>query len=171
MVLAANWGAQPTLAALEHHGTVVVRSILPQSFAAIRAETTRLGQVLGASEQAALLLARMDKVLAAIPVRPSIDAVLLQPRGYTAQVGSLTDAIMGAAGLHNVATSARMTLEQLMIKRPARLVMADAPRYPSLATDFLRHPILANIPNHRLPPALLVCGGPWTADAVAMLAQ
>ena len=171
LVLAANWGAQPTLSALERHGTRVVRSNLPQSFAAIRAETVRLGHLLGVDARAADLLARMDKTLAGVPARPPIDAVLLEPRGYTGQAGSLTDAIIGAAGLRNVSIGMRMGLEQLATQRPALLVTADAPSYPSLATDFLRHPVLADIPIRRLPPALLACGGPWSADAVAMLAQ
>lgn len=171
LVLATNWGAQATLTALERHGTLVIRSNLPQSFAAIRAETLRLGQLLGVETRAADLLARMDKTLASIPLHAPIDAILLQPRGYTGQAGSLTDEIMRAAGLRNVAVGPRMGLEQLVTQRPALLVMADAPSYPSLATDFLRHPVLADIPAHRLPPALLVCGGPWTADAVAMLTQ
>lgn len=171
LVLAANWGAQATLAALERHGTHVVRGNLPQDFAAIRTETNRLGQLLGADARAAQLLAQMDAVLAVVPVRQSVEAVLLQPRGYTGQVGSLTDAIMVAAGLRNVAPTSRMTLEDIATLRPKLLVMADAPGYPSLATDFLRHPVLVRIPTHRLPPALLVCGGPWTADAVTMLTR
>lgn len=171
LVLAANWGAQATLAALERHGTTVIRSNLPQSFATIRAETMRLGRLLGAEARATDLLTRMDKTLPSIPARPPIDAVLLQPRGYTGQAGSLTDEIIRAAGLRNAAAGMRMSLEQLASQHPALLVMADAPDYPSLATDFLRHPVLADIATIRLPPALLVCGGPWTADAVAMLAR
>ncbi len=171
LVLAANWGAQATLAALERHGSQVVRSDLPQSFTAIRAETTRLGQVLGVEARAADLLTRMDRTLAMVARRSPVGAVLLQPRGYTGQAGSLTDAMMQAAGLRNLASGMRMSLEQLARQPPALLVMADAPAYPSLATDFLRHPVLAGIKTMRLPPALLVCGGPWTADAVAMLAR
>ena len=171
LVLAANWGAQATLAALERHGTKVVRSALPQSFAAIRAETARLGKLLAVEARAAALLADMDRALAGVAWRAPTDAVLLQPRGYTGQAGSLTEAIMQAAGLRNVASGIRMSLEQLASQPPALLVMADAPAYPSLATDFLRHPALAGIATRRLPPALLVCGGPWTAAAVAMLAR
>jgi iron complex transport system substrate-binding protein len=171
MVLAANWGAQATLAALERHGTRVVRSDLPESFAAIRAETMRMGQLLGVSARAAELLAEMDGRLAKVTRRAPVDAVLLEPRGYTGQAASLADEIMRAAGYRNVAVGMRMSLEQLATLRPALLVMADAPAFPSLATDFLRHPVLAHIATRRLPPALLVCGGPWTAAAVAMLAQ
>jgi iron complex transport system substrate-binding protein len=171
LVLAANWGAQPTLSALERHGIRVVRNALPDSFAAIRTETTRLGQLLGGEAKAAALLAEMDKTLAGIPTRAPVEAVLLEPRGYTGQAGSLAAAIMGAAGLRNGAAGMRMGLEQLAMLPPALLIMGDAPAFPSLATDFLRHPVLAGIPTRRLPPALLVCGGPWTADAVAILAR
>ena len=81
LVLAADWGAQATLAALERHGSQVVRSNLPQSFAAIRAETSRLGHLLGVDARAVALLAQMDKTLARVPVHPPVRALLLEPRG------------------------------------------------------------------------------------------
>ncbi len=45
----------------------------------------------------------------------------------------------------------------------------DAPAFPSLATAVLDHPATAFIPRRRFDPAALICGGPQTAAAVAML--
>ncbi len=169
LVLAADWGAQATLAALERHGVRVVRSTLPEDFPGIRKETTRLAALLGVPARGAALLAAMDATLARVPPRPPLQAIALEARGYTATAGSLADSVLRAAGLRN-AGGRRQDLEMLVAHPPALLVIAQAPAYPSLATDFLRHPALRNIPTRRIPPALLACGGPWVADAVALLA-
>ena len=170
LVLAANWGAQATLQALERHGVSVVRSTLPEDFPAIRLETMRLARLLGVEARGAALLAAMDATLAAVTPGPPTEATVLEPRGYTAAAGSLADSVLHAAGLRNADQGRRQDLETLLTHPPALLVLANAPPYPSLATDFLRHPALARLPTRRLPPAALVCGGPWTADAVRYLA-
>ena len=58
-----------------------------------------------------------------------------------------------------------------MAHPPDVLVSATAPDYPSMATDLLAHPALAGMPRRAVAPALLVCGGPWTAKAVTVLAR
>jgi iron complex transport system substrate-binding protein len=171
LVLAARWGAQTTLAALERQGVRVVRSLLPQDFPQIRAETARLADLLGEPARGAALLARMDARLAAVPPATGIAAVWLAPRGYAAGPDSLEAAVLRAAGLDPVGRGRQLGLEALLAHPPALLVLADAPQYPSLATDLLAHPALAALPRRRVPAALLACGGPWTAEAVALLAR
>jgi iron complex transport system substrate-binding protein len=169
LVLATRWGAQTTLAALENQGIRVVRSDLPQDFPAIRAETTRLAALLGVPARGAALVARMDAVLAAGKPGPPETALWLAPRGYAAGPGSLEAAVLTAAGLVNAGRGRQMGLEAVLAHPPDVLVMARAPRFPSLATNMLRHPALAALPRRTVPPALLACGGPWTAEAVALL--
>ena len=169
-VLAADWGAQTTLQALERRGVRVVRSALPEDFPAIRVETLRLARLLGVEARGVALLAQMDATLAQVVPGPALAATELEPRGYTAGAGSLADSVLRAAGLRNAGMGRRQDLETLLAHPPALLVMTDAPAYPSLATDFLRHPALARLPTRHLPPASLVCGGPWSADAVRALA-
>ena len=170
LVLAAAWGAQPTLAALEARGVRVVRGALPEDFAGIRAETTRMAALLGVEARGAALLAQMDAVLAGIPARARGPALALAPRGYTAGSGSLAGSVLAAAGFTNAGDGRRQDLETLLTHPPALLVVSAAPDFPSLATDFLRHPALRPLPTLRIPPALLACGGPWTADAAVLLA-
>jgi len=170
LVLAGPFGARTTLAALEHRGIRVERTVMPQDFPAIRAETRRFAALLGAPAKGEALLAEMDRTLAAIPPRPPIRALALQARGYTAYPGSLEDSVLHAAGLTDIGAGRRLGLEAIAADPPALLVTADPPDYPSLATDLLRHPILDRIPRRTWPPALLACGGPWTATAVARLA-
>ncbi len=170
LVLATPWSAQGTLALLERRGIHVERFPLAQSFVEIRDQTLKIAALLGANERADALLELMDRNLAVHPTR-SIRALALAPRGYTSGPGSFTDVVLRAAGLVNASTGRQMSLEAILADPPDLLVMARDPAFPSLATDFLRHPALAQIPRRQIPPALLTCAGPWSARAVSLLAQ
>jgi iron complex transport system substrate-binding protein len=170
LVLGGPYGAQTTMQALQRRGVRVERTVLPDDFAAIRTETRRLAAMLGEPARGEALLARMDRELAVSPRRHPT-AVALEARGWSAGPGSLTDAVLTRAGLRDVGTGGQMTIEALAGHPPDLLVVATPPDYPSLATDMLGHPALAAIPRRAVPPALLACGGPWTARAVALLAQ
>jgi iron complex transport system substrate-binding protein len=168
LVLATHWGAQATLAALERQGIPVVRIALPQDFPAIRAQTIALAALLGEPQRGAALLARMDAALAAPHAHPT-EALWLAARGYTAGPRSLQAAVLRAAGLTPIGQGRHISLESLLTHPPALLVTAQAPGFPSLATNLLTHPALATLPRRTVPPALLACGGPWTAEAVRSL--
>jgi iron complex transport system substrate-binding protein len=172
LVLAGGFGAQTTVALLAQEGVPVWRLDLPQDFAAIRAQTTRLAERLGVPERGAVLIAAMDATLRLVrPPAHRITAIAWEPRGYTAGPGSLMDAVLRAAGLANAADGSRMGLEALLRHPPDLLVVPLSPGYPSLATDLLDSPAVAAIPRRALPPPLTICAGPFTAQAVAMLAR
>jgi len=172
LVLAGPYGAQTTVALLQAEGLPIQRLDLPQDFAAIRTQTLRVAGRLGVPERGAALLAAMDATLAAVPRRARrVTALAWEPRGYTAGPGTLMDAVLRAAGLTNLSDGRRVGLEVLLRDRPDLLVVPFAPDYPSLATDLLRSTVLAAIPQRALPPALTLCAGPFSAAAVAMLAQ
>ncbi len=171
LVLAGPYGAQTTLALLQRRGTRVERLAMPQDFAAIRMETRRAAALLGVPARGEALLADMQARLDAVPPPPApVQAVFLEARGYGAGPGSLADAVLRAAGLTNAGNGGQPGLEALVMHPPDLLVTATAPDFPSLATDLLRHPALARIPRREVAPALLLCGGPWTARAVTALA-
>ena len=157
LVLAAPWGAQATLAALERRGVRVERIRPPSDFTAVAAETRRL----------AALLAGMETQLTPT-AEPHRSALLLEARGYSAGPETLGGAVLRAAGFRN-AGGRRLGLEDIVAHPPDLLVVTQAPAMPSMATDLLLHPVLAPLPRAVLPPALLVCGGPWSARAVALL--
>jgi iron complex transport system substrate-binding protein len=171
LVLAGPYGAQTTLAVLRQAGVRVDTTVLPQDFPAIRAETLRLAALLGAPGRGAALVAEMAARLAAISPHPPLRALALAARGYTAPAESLEGAMLRAAGLDNAGSGARLGLEAIAAHPPDLLVVQQAPDFPSLGTDMLRHPALAGIPVRGVPPALMACGGPWTARAVALLAR
>jgi iron complex transport system substrate-binding protein len=172
LVLAGTFGAQTTLALLTQEGVPVWRLDMPQDFAAIRTQTTQLAVRLGVPERGAALIAAMDATLRSVPppLHP-ISAVAWEPRGYTAGPGSLMDAVLRAAGLVNASGGRRLGLEALLRHPPDLLVVQEAAEYPSLATEMLESPAVAAIPRRTLPPPLTICAGPFTAQAVTLLAR
>jgi iron complex transport system substrate-binding protein len=168
LVLAGPYGAQTTLALLERRGLRVERLGMPQDFPAIAADTRRAAALLGVAARGEALIGEMDATLAATPRWSGRSAMFLEARGYVAGPRTLAGAVLRAAGLTVVAGVPG--LEGLATHPPDLLVTATAPFYPAMATDLLRHPVLADIPRREVAPALLVCGGPWTARAVAALA-
>jgi len=172
LVLAGAYGAQTTVALLAQEGVPVWRLDMPQDFAAIRSQTTLLAARLGVPKRGEALIAAMDATLRAVPpAAHRTTAVAWEPRGYTAGPGTLLDAVLRAAGLTNASDGRRLGLEPLLRHPPDLLVVPPAPDYPSLATDMLDNPSIAAIPRRALPPSLTICAGPFTAQAVAMLAQ
>jgi len=170
LVLAGPYGAQTTLALLERRGLRVERLGLPQDFAAIRAETRRVAALLGVPARGEALLADMQARLEAARQPRTQRAVFLEARGYVAGPGSLADSVLRAAGFADAGQAGRPGLEALVAHPPDLLVTASAPDFPSMATDLLAHPALTALPRQTVAPALLACGGPWTARAVSTLA-
>jgi iron complex transport system substrate-binding protein len=149
----------------------VHRLDLPDDFAGIERLTRDSAQALGVPDRADALLERMRAVLAAVrPWARTTTAIAWEPRGYTAGPATLMGAVLRAAGLTDAATGQRMGTEALLRHPPDLLVVPDTPAFPSLATDMLDAPALRAIPRRGLPPALTLCAGPFTAQAVARLA-
>jgi iron complex transport system substrate-binding protein len=171
LVLAGPTGAQATLAVLAARGVRIERIDPPEDFAAIVATTRRLGALLGATDRAEALLADMQARLAAVPPHAARRTVFVEPRLYADGPGTLADAVLRAAGERDDGTGRRLSLETLVAHPPDLLVLPEAPATPSQATDVLHHPALRGIPVRTVAPALLACGGPWTARAVTALAR
>ncbi len=136
LVLAAPYGAQPTLALLQQEGVPVLRIALPHDFAGIREMTRLLAATLGVPRRGEVLLAAMDARLDTLR-HPDheIRALAWEPRGLTAGPGTLMDAVLRAAGLNNASDGSRVSLETLLRHPPDVLVVQTASAYPSLATD------------------------------------
>jgi iron complex transport system substrate-binding protein len=170
LILAAAYGATTTVAILEARGLPVWRTSLPQDLTGIAAETLQLGALLGVPGRARALVEQMDRTLAAIPRHDRGTALIFEARGYVDQPGTLGDAVLRAAGYRNQAARPRIDLESLVTNPPDLLVTARRPSFPSLATDLLDHPVLARLRRRAIDPTLLICAGPWTAQAAASLA-
>ncbi len=171
LVLAARYGAQTTLTQLERRSIRIERFDLPTDFPGIARLTRSVAAAMAVPERAAPLIAAMDATLAAAHKPPHPTTVIAwEPRGYTAGPDSTMGAVLQAAGLTNAATGERMGIEALRQRKPDLLIVPDTPAFPSLATDMLRSPAMAGIPQRPVPPALTICAGPFTAKAVALLA-
>lgn len=170
LVLAGQFGAQTTLAALERRGIPILRLGQPRSFPEIAAQITEIAQVLGVPERGDAMIQRMDAALVPRSTQGR-RALIWGARGWSSGPGSLGDAVLQAAGLANASAGGQVGIEAVLAHPPDLLVTVTTPRFPSLATDLLHHPALASLPRREVPPAWLLCGGPFTADAVGLLAE
>ncbi len=171
LVLAGDYGAQTVLAVLRRRGVRVVQLAEPTDFAGVAAQVTQVAALLGAPAKGAALVAGMYYRLATVAPGPRGRAILWEARGFSAGPGSFGDAVLRAAGFANMGTGAQMGVEALIAHPPDWLITPSAPAFPSLATDLLAHPALAHLRRITVDPALLTCAGPWSAEAVAALAQ
>ncbi len=169
LVVAAPFGATAAQEMLRAAGVTIWRTQMPQDFAGIARETLALGTLLGVPDRARKLVDQMDQALA-VPARDRGSALLIEPRLYLSDAGTLGDAVLRAAGYRNAAGQDHLSLEALLESPPDLLVLDDEPGFPSLATDLLDHPALAHLARRRVNPAWLICAGPWSARAVAALA-
>lgn len=170
LVIGGAFGAGPAIAALKRRHVRVVQFAEPTDFAAITQQVTDLAAILGAESEGRALLASMQTKLGAVPHRSHGRAVFWEAHGYAAGPGSFEDAVLTRAGWRNQGDGRLVDVETMAVHPPDLLITQAAPTFPALATDMLRHPVLDHIPRVELPPALLVCPGPWSARAVAMLA-
>lgn len=184
LVLAGSFTTRPTVALLKARGVPVLELGLISNFDDIRTQTREIAAALGVPERGEELLKEMEaKLAAAAPsdaARPS--ALTFAPGGFTAGSGTLSDAVMQAAGLENYAAGqgligyGYLPVETVAASPPDLLVAdTDPDGYPSLSGRLLAHPALARSvgPEARpqVPGSLWTCGGPFTADAVTLLAE
>ncbi len=154
-----------------------------RSVADVRRITRMLGAKLGAKERAAALVAEMDARLVAARLQrpdPPVPTLIYQPNGYAAE-GGVSDEILRAAGLRNIAESLHLTPSGTL---PVEAVLAAAPELlildsvhgskPSRANALLQHPAIAALKGKSLiahaPLTPLLCPGPWSADVAGAFA-
>jgi iron complex transport system substrate-binding protein len=170
LVLAGRFSAQTTLALLRQRGVRVVELDDATDFPAIAAQVLQVARLLGVTARGQDSVAAMWRRLAAVR-RASGTALLWQAGGWSAGPGSLGDAVLRAAGYRNAGNGGRIALETLVTHPPDLLVTETAPAFPALATDLAWHPALRGVARRSLPPALMICGGPFTAEAVSLLGR
>jgi len=185
LVLAGAFTDRSTVALLGQVGAPVVEFAVPETLDAVRRQIREVAAAVGEPERGEALVADIDRRLARIalePNRPPLSAIILRPNGFTVGAGSLVDEILRRAGMTNLA--ARLDIgayQQIPLERLALLdadvLIVDSEGFatPSLATEALRHPIVAAL-SHRLkvvalPSRLWTCPGPGVVDAVQRLVE
>lgn len=184
LVIAGTYTRRATVNLLRRLGRRVEEFAPANSFADIRENVRRMGDLLGREAQAARLIAAFDAeagALAAAP--PDEDAPVLGSFGansYTTGGGTLENEIVGAAGLRHlgeeleITGTTRLPLEALVLADPDYVLLWERSLGdPSRAAEILRHPVLdARFGGERRVSAdsrAWICGTPLTLEAVAKL--
>lgn len=138
---------------------------------------------LGEPERGEQLVAQMNARIAKThsPTTKPITALVYEPNGLTAGAGTLTNDILAAAGLTNLAPKltgqayATVALETVVAAAPQLLILDDSyGATASRAQSILRHPAFRALEGktalYKIPSRLWLCPGPWVGEAVERLA-
>src|SRR5436190_7242085 len=182
LVLAGTFTARVAVGMIKRTGIPVVEFSPPRSFDEVRRNISEVAAHVQAEDKGRALNEEIDRRVAAVVAKPRSmrpTAVVLNPNGNTVGQGSLADQIMTAAGFDNIAATlrtgnyAQIPLEVVALHRVDVLIVSaarDGP--PAMATEALRHPILAQLKGTRIvvmPGRLWNCAGPGVAEAVERL--
>jgi iron complex transport system substrate-binding protein len=185
LVIAGTFTTRTVVAMLKRAGVPVREIGIPKSLDEVLAQIREVAGLVGEREKGESVIAAMDRRLALIPPAPKGPgprALVLNPNGATVGKGTLVDEIMTRAGLVNVAAElgidsyGQIPLETVVASAVDILIISasrDGP--PALATEILRHPVLATLSDRTqlvvLPARLWNCGGPANIEAIERLRQ
>ncbi len=138
---------------------------------------------LGEQQRGEQLIAEMNARIAKTqsPLTNPVTTLVYEPNGLTSGAGTLTNDILDAAGLTNIAPKltgqayATIALEAVVAAAPQLLVLDDSyGTTASRAQSVLRHPAFRALDGktalYKIPSRLWLCPGPWVGEAVERLA-
>jgi iron complex transport system substrate-binding protein len=144
----------------------------------IRDAASAVGEPTRGDAAVAAMDARLDAV---VSDGHDVRTLVYEPSGITSGNGTLTNELLSAAGLHNLAPElmsgsyGAVPLELVIMAAPDLLIIDDA--YgggQSNAQRLLHHPAFRALRDRTrissIPSRLWLCPGPWIADAVERLA-
>jgi iron complex transport system substrate-binding protein len=184
LLVAGRFTTARTKAFARRAGVRVVEIDDATNFDDIRRITLQLGDAVGEPARAAMLVARMDRTLATLKAQPPLRPLRVAAwsgGGVVLGAGTLTDAIIAAAGATNVAAKqgplgfGDFDVETLLKIAPEVLVQTD-PRFaePTLQREQGRHRLVRRLYAGRTvltPETPFNCGLPQSADAALALRQ
>jgi iron complex transport system substrate-binding protein len=140
-------------------------------------------RALGETDRGAAMIAQMDQRIARAQsaTAKTLTALVYEPNGVTSSSGTLTDEVLKAAGLRNIAPTlmsgsyGTVPLEAVVASAPQLLILDDSyTGTSSRAQSILRHPAFRSLEGrttlYHMPSRLWLCPGPWVAEAVERLA-
>ena len=182
LVLAGTYTPRSTIDLLRRLGFRVEQFAPSDSFEDVRAQLERMGALLKREARAASLVAELDDGLAQLAKLPPSGkrAVTYSSNSFATGSGTLSDAVLKAAGLQNVAAElgivggARLSLEIVIAAKPDMIVTgAGSYDLPALAQENFRHPAFRKFVGDdrqiAVPDASWVCGAPFTLAAARIL--
>ena len=177
LILDSGLGAPLTRTMARRVGARVVEVKDANNFNDIRDVIRQVGEAVGEPERAAALIGRMDATLAELaahPPRRRLRVVAWSGGSAVPGKGSLTDAIITAAGAVNIAAQpgraeSSFGVEELLAANPDALLFGGATLgQPSLVTDEGQHRIVRQLYAGRriaYNDAAHTCGLPQSADS------
>lgn len=182
LVLAGTYTARATVSILERLGKRVELFEPATTFADIRAQLLRLGDLVEERAKAEALVAAFDDQVRQLdkPQKPPLAAFYFA-NSYTSGRGTLPSSVLEAAGLRNLGAelgleqTAALPLEVLITSKPDLVVKGRTYSRPALAQEIFVHPALAYLDARSeeavLPDTYMVCGTPHVMRAVQRLAD
>jgi iron complex transport system substrate-binding protein len=183
LVLAGTYTTRTAVALLKRADIPLVEIDVPRSIDEARRQYIEVGDILGTLEKGERIVADMDERLAKLAANPPSRrprAIVLNPNGITVGPDTLANDVITLAGLDNVASRLKIDnygqapLETIVTQGVEVLIVSasrDGP--PALATEVLKHPVIARIADRTrivvMPTRMWACGGPSLVDAVQLL--
>jgi iron complex transport system substrate-binding protein len=182
LVLAGTFSPRATVGLLRRLGFRVEEFAPAKSFADVRENITRIGELLGRQQKAAELVAELDRGLSRLQqAKPSGKTIALSDaNSYTTGTGTLADEIFQAAGLTNIAEklgvagTVRLPMELLIMAKPDMIAVSNHDYgAPALAQENFVHPAYralgAKAEMVEVPVPNMICGAPFTLEAAYLL--
>lgn len=181
VVLAGPFTRPETLRFLEKSKFHVEKFDLPENFEDIFRDLRRVAGITGHPDKAESLITDMKTKLPQTEEKgPRPSVVFFGVAGHVVGGGTFEDAIIRTAGARNAAAEAGITshrwisLEELIALKPDIIFLMEKTNQLNSAGQFLlHHPALHDaLPKTRvyeLPPRLLNCGTPASAEAVEII--
>lgn len=182
IVIAGTFSTRATVSMLRRLGFPVEEFAPETSFDDVKANILRMGQILGQHVRAEETVAALDEGLRRLRENavPGLTVASYSSNSYTAGEGSLSDAVIAAAGMANLGSelgirgAGRLPLEVLVLSRP-EIVTGEARTYgaPALAQQNFVHPAYRAVYDMAepapVPASYWICGGPYNLVAAAIL--
>lgn len=182
LVIAGTYSTTVAVSMLERLGFRVERFASETSFDDVRANMLRMGALLGRERRAEEMVATLDEGLRELAASAiaGLTVATYASNSYTTGKGSLSEAVIEAAGLTNLGSeigiqgAGRLPLEVLVLAMP-QILTSDTPTYeaPALAQENFVHPayraVLARAQKASVPSADWICGGPFNLAAANIL--
>jgi iron complex transport system substrate-binding protein len=183
LVLAGVYTTRAAVALIKRTPIPLLEFDVPRSIEGVRRQYLEFADILGEREKGERIVAEMDARLAKLPTAPAVTrprAIVLNANGVTVGQDTLSNEIMTRAGLENIAATLKIDNYgqvplEIVVSQGVEVLIVSAARDgpPAMATEMLKHPILARIADRTrvvvMPTRMWSCGGPAVVDAIELL--
>lgn len=184
LLVGGKFSHKETLRFFSRSGIPVLTLGVPKNFEDIYTDIRKLAAAVGESLKGEAMIQDMRSELATVNPGSGSErtALFFQSGGLVPGSGTFEDAIMEAAGLENLATTAgirdygSLSLEKLIAMNPDVLIFSSEQKEkPTVRGEVLSHPAIRKALPHvkivTLPSSILKCGSPASVEAVRILVK